>query len=164
MKPDEIVKQRFESDCMVACLAMLMKSNYEEAYKACYEAGWDAWTGLGVKIEVACSAIRLWWNANPIVIPRLPKDSPAILIVPSLARSACLHAVYKDESGRVYDPSKGVGLYGVDGQMAHSWMSALTIVTDDNRSVIEEIVESELKIFTDALGHEWSKKVVEGPL
>lgn len=106
MKP---VQQKFDADCVVACLAMFLGVEYEEIATHC--KGYEI-VKFGVSDSVSkriCGMFKI--EIEPLHPTVMDWAEPAILTVPSLnqvvdGQTNGTHAIYWDGK-RVYDPQKG---------------------------------------------------------
>ncbi len=105
----KFVQQKFDADCVIACLAMFLDVEYEEIAAQC--KGHEI-----VKFGVSDSAIERICNLFKVQIEPLHSTvmdwtKPAILTVPSRnqivnGQTDGTHSIYWDGK-RVWDPNKG---------------------------------------------------------
>jgi len=102
-----LMRQRFDADCAVCCLAMFLGLEYEDVAKHC--AGYElVWAGLTNDRERAIASLYRV-DVEFVDGSRIDWDRPAVVTVPSL--NACgerpaTHAVYWDGE-RSWDPNSG---------------------------------------------------------
>ena len=104
------VCQKFDADCVVACLAMLLGVEYEEIAAQCLGHELVKFGVPDSKARKICAMFKIKLDdaLHPTV---MDWSKPAILTVPSLNQTmdGCTngtHAIYWDGK-RVWDPQKG---------------------------------------------------------
>jgi len=103
----KIVNQRFDNDCVLACVSMLANVSYEDSVKA-FE-GYDAPFG-DIALAHALVRLGLWLDVGNLKMGM--RNETYLITVPSLNFTAVNHCIVLqiDETGnksRVFDSQKG---------------------------------------------------------
>lgn len=97
----QLVQQRTDGDCAVACIAMFAKVSYDTVIKDCFE-GRDPY-GVNCPEEAAALTKLGIYGAS---VPRFVDSVAGILTVPSLNTRNQWHAVFTDGE-KLFDPQNG---------------------------------------------------------
>ena len=101
-----IINQRTDRDCVIACIAMWTCNPYEEILSAFEGKFGDEWlTKYGVTSDQQGELLR-YFGIIPVTISTCPTECTGILSFPSLNVPAGGHALFWS-NGKVYDPQNG---------------------------------------------------------
>lgn len=117
-----LIRQRFNGDCQVCCLAMFLSVDYETVAKHVW--GSELVFGLAdSRAEHIASLFEVEIVRRDV--SKLRRRSPAVLTVPSLNNTdGSLHVVYWDGK-RIWDPN-----HGVTGKKTYTNQRAWEVATE----------------------------------
>ena len=97
------IKQFYQNDCGIACLAMYLRKSYEKVEQLVKDE-LNITNPIPGMSMIDLALIMNKNNHNPVLVRTMVNKVPAILTVPSLGRKKHFHYIYWDGKN-IHDPS-----------------------------------------------------------
>ena len=140
-----LINQKNDSDCVVACIAMFAQCSYEDVIKKCNKFRIEP---RGISDE-NCQIILASLGFNTIKLPLWCWGSPGILALPSINLAGKSHVVFWTgdyNEGEILDPQKNredKSFYDKDLVLKYSGFG--TFITDSRHEDTKMYVEMEIQ-------------------